>query len=556
MMKKLAIAAFLAWSGGVGARAGVPVVIERDLVIYGSSPAAISAAIKATKMGLRPIIISPKKHLGGLTVSGLGFTDSGNTSAIGGLAREFYQRIYRAYQEPTAWRWQAKRDFVAAGQDTKAMDDAEGTMWTFEPHVAEEVIDAWLQENKVDIQRGAFLDREQGVVKKDGRIVSITMRTGQIYVGRYFIDATYEGDLMAAAGVTYRVGREANAAYGETWNGNQVGILHHRHHFRDWKISPHKVPGDPSSGLCAEIDDSPPGLRGEADCRVQAYCYRLCLTDNPLNRIPFAKPDGYDSARYELLARAYARGYDETFCKFDRLANHKTDANNHGPMNFDYIGHSSEWPEGSDARREELAKEHRDYQQGLLYFVANNPAVPEAVRTAMSKWGLAKDEFTDNGGWPYELYVREGRRMVGEYVMTEHDCLGQRIHPNQGRAYGPIGMGSYSLDSHNVRRYVTEEGFVQNEGDIGVKPKRPYGIDYGAILPKRTECTNLLVPVALSATHTAFGSIRMEPVFMILGESAATAAALAAADGLAVQDVPYAALAARLVADGQRLTVR
>lgn len=555
-MKKLALAAFLAWGGGFIARAGVPAVTEWDLVIYGSSPAAISAAVKATAMGLRPVIVSPKKHLGGLTVSGLGFTDSGNTSAIGGLAREFYHRIYRAYQEPSTWRWQAKSDFSAAGQDTRAMNDDEETMWTFEPHVAERVFNAWLKENAVEIRRGEFLDREKGVIKKDGRIVSITTRTGQTYVGRYFIDATYEGDLMAAAGVAYRVGRESNAEYGETWNGNQIGVLHHRHHFRDWKISPYKVPGDPSRGLCAEIDDSVPGVRGEADRRVQAYCYRLCLTDDSRNRIPFAKPDGYDPARYELLARAYAKGYDETFWKFDRIANHKTDTNNHGPMNFDYIGHSSEWPEASDARREELAKEHRDYQQGLLYFIANDPAVPEVVRREMSSWGLARDEFVDNGGWPYEIYVREGRRMVGEYVMTEHDCFGKPSHPNQGRSYGPIGMGSYALDSHNVRRYVTAEGFVQNEGDIGVHPKKPYGIDYGAIVPKRMDCTNLLVPVALSATHIAFGSIRMEPVFMLLGESAATAAALAAADGRAVQDVPYAALAARLVADGQRLTVR
>ena len=529
---------------------------QYDLVIYGGSPAAITAAIKAKVMGLRPIIVSPKTHLGGLSVSGLGFTDSGNTSAIGGLAREFYHRVYCAYQDPSAWRWQTKESFSADGQGTRAMDDAEQTMWTFEPHVAESVFAAWLSEKGVEVRHGEFLDRENGVEKKDGRIVSITTRAGNTYSGRYFIDATYEGDLMAAAGVAYRVGREGNDEYGETWNGNQIGVLHHGHHFRDWKVSPYKVPGDSTSGLCAEVESSAPGVRGEADARVQAYCYRLCLTDDPRNRIPFEKPEGYDPARYALLARVYEHDYAETFSKFDRIANHKTDTNNHGPMNMDYIGHSSVWPEASDARRVELEKEHRDYQKGLLYFIANDLSVPERVRQEMSKWGLAKDEFVDNGGWPYELYVREGRRMVGEYVMTEHDCLDEKIHPNQGHSYGPVGMGSYALDSHNVRRYVTDEGYVQNEGDIGVKAKKPYGIDYGAIVPKRTDCTNLLVPVALSATHTAFGSIRMEPVFMILGESAATAVALAAKGGRAVQDVPYVELSARLEADGQRLQLR
>lgn len=524
-----------------------------DLVVYGSSPAAVTAAIKATDMGLKPIIVAPAQHIGGLSVSGLGFTDSGNTSAIGGLARDFYRRVYQAYQKPEAWQWQKLSDFKEGGQGTKAINHEEKTMWTFEPHIAEQVFIDWMAERKVEVRRGEFLDREKGVAKKDGRIVSIATLSGNVYSGKYFIDATYEGDLMAAAGVPYRVGREDCAEFGEHWNGNQVGVLHHRHHFRDWKISPYKVPGDPSSGLCAEVDADGPGVRGKGDKRVQAYCYRLCMTDDPRNRIPFSKPEGYDPARYTLLARCYAKGYDETFWKFDRIANHKTDTNNHGPMNADWLGGSYEWPEATYARREELAKAHRDYQMGLYYFLANDPSIPEKVRTEMSKWGLAKDEFVENGGWPYEIYIREGRRMVGEYTMTEHDCLGDPRHPAQGKAYGSIGMGSYSLDSHNVRRYVTAEGYVQNEGDIGVKPKTPYGVDYGSIVPRKADCENLLVPVALSATHTAFGSIRMEPVFMLLGESAATAAAFAAKDGRAVQDVDYGALSARLRADGQIL---
>ena len=603
-MKKLILA-----SAAVAAMCAGAGEFSADLVIYGSSPAAVSAAIKTTDMGLKAVIVSPARHVGGLSVSGLGFTDSGNTSAIGGLARDFYRRIYRAYQKPEAWTWQKREDFKSGGQDTKAMNHEEGTMWTFEPHVAEQVFAEWMAERKVEVHRGELLDRTNlragsarstvntvlspvlgdrpavntvlspvlgdrpvantvlspvlgdrpvaaGVIKKDGRIVSIRTLSGNTYSGRYFIDATYEGDLMAAAGVPYRVGREDCAEFGEHWNGNQIGVLHHRHHFRDWRISPYRVPGDPSSGLCAEVDPAPPGVKGAGDRRVQAYCYRMCMTDDPRNRIPFAKPDGYDPTRYELLGRCYAKGYKETFWKFDRIANHKTDTNNHGPLNADWLGGSTEWPEASYARRAELAKAHKDYQMGLYYYLSTDPAVPEDVRKAMAKWGLAKDEFVDNGGWPYEIYVREGRRMVGEYTMTEHDCLSDRRHPAQGRAYGPVGMGSYCLDSHNVRRYVTAEGYVQNEGDIEVHPKKPYGVDYGAILPRKSDCENLLVPVALSATHTAFGSIRMEPVFMLLGESAATAAAFAARDGRAVQDVAYPELAERLRADGQVLDLR
>ena len=529
--------------------------LTSDVVIYGSSPAAVTAAIKAKGMGLKPVIVSPEKHIGGLSVSGLGFTDSGNTAAIGGLAREFYRRIYLEYQKPETWRWQKMEDFKAGGQGTKAIRHDDKTMWTFEPHVAESVFAKWLDEKGVTVKRGEFLDREKGVAKKAERIVAIKTLSGNVYRGKYFIDATYEGDLMAAAGVPYRVGREDCSEFDEKWNGNQVGVLHHGHHFRNYNISAYKTPGDPSSGLCAEIDPGEPGVRGKGDKRVQAYCYRVCMTDNPQNRIPFAKPNGYDPARYELLGRVYAKGYGETFSKFDRIANRKTDTNNHGPFNADYLGGSYEWPEASYKRRAELAKEHRDYQMGLYYFIANDPSVPENVRKKMSQWGLAKDEFKDNGGWPYYIYVREGRRMVGEYVMTEHDCLDTPRHPSQGRSYGPIGMGSYTLDSHNVRRYVTKEGYVQNEGDIGVNPKHPYGIDYGAIVPKKADCQNLIVPVALSATHMAFGSIRMEPVFMLLGESAGTAAAFAAKDSRAVQDVPYDELAARLRSDGQVLEI-
>jgi hypothetical protein len=379
--------------------------------------------------------------------------------------------------------------------------------------------------------------------------MSITMLSGKTYTGKAFIDATYEGDLMAAAGVGYHVGREANSVYGETWNGVQTGVLHHRHHFgvlRE-KISPYVAPGDPASGVLPRIRPVPPGAYGEGDQKVQAYCYRYCVTDHPENRIPFPQPEGYDPRQYELLLRIFQAGWRETFDKFDPVPNRKTDCNNHGPFSTDNIGMNYDYPEASYARRREILREHETYQKGWLYFIANDPRVPTDAQETMRRWGLPKDEFQDNGGWPHQIYVREARRMIGAYVMTENNLLQKRPTPES------VGMGSYGIDSHNVQRYITPEGFVQNEGDIGVGLKAPYAIAYGSLLPKRDQCTNLLVPVCVSSSHIAFGSIRMEPVFMILGQSAATAAALAIDAGAAVQDVPYAKLRERLLRDGQVL---
>jgi len=315
------------------------------------------------------------------------------------------------------------------------------------------------------------------------------------------------------------------------------------------KISPYRVPGDPASGVLPRISAEPPGEYGAADHRVQAYCYRLCLTDHPANRVPFPKPDGYDPAQYELLLRIFEAGWRETFDKFDPIPNHKTDTNNHGPMSTDNLGMNYDYPEASYERRREILREHETYQKGWLYFIANDPRVPAEVREKMSRWGLAKDEFTDNGNWPHQIYVREARRMIGSFVMTENELLKKRPTPDS------VGMGSYTIDSHNVQRYITPEGHVQNEGDIGVGLKAPYEIAYGSLVPKKGECENLLVPVCVSASHLAFGSIRMEPVFMILGQSAATAAVLALDQGIAVQDVKYPDLRERLLKDGQVLEV-
>ena len=526
-----------------------PNAFESDLIIYGGTSAAITAAVQAKKMGKTVIVVSPDIHLGGLSSGGLGFTDTGDKSVIGGLAREFYHRIYMHYQKDDSWKWQKKEDYGNVGQGTPAIDGDARTMWIFEPHAAEQVFEDFVREYDIQVYRDEWLDREKGVSKSNGKIVSIKTLSGKTFEGKMFIDATYEGDLMAAAGVSYHVGRESNDTYGETWNGVQFGVYQHGHYFRD-SISPYVVPGDPSSGLLPEISDEIIAPNGSGDSKLQAYNFRMCLSRHPDNRLPFPKPDNYDPFRYELLARVYAAGWDETFDKFDPIPNLKTDTNNHGPFSTDYIGKNYTYPEASYEERKKIIKEHEDYQMGLMYFLANDPQVPEKVRNRIAEYGLAKDEFTDNGHWPHQIYVRESRRMIGTDVMTEHEVLGDR------EVISPIGMGSYHLDSHNVQRIVGPNGYVQNEGDIGVKPKEPYSISYGTIIPKEEECENLLVPVCVSSSHTAFGSIRMEPVFMILGQSAATAAALAIEDNIAVQDLPYEKIQQRLKADGQVMVLK
>lgn len=519
-----------------------------DVVIYGGTSAAVISAVQARKMGKSVIIVSPDKHLGGLSAGGLGWTDSGNKAAIGGLSRDFYHRIWLHYQSANAWKWQSPESYGNKGQGTAAIDGEQRTMWIFEPHAAEQIFEDYIREFKIPLERDEWLDRTpgKGVVREGGRITAIRSLSGKTYHGRMFIDATYEGDLMAAAGVSYHVGREANSAYGERWNGIQVGTLHHGHWFKK-PVDPYRTPGDPRSGLLPKISANPPGVKGEEDSRIQAYCFRMCLTTEEKNRIPFPKPEGYDPADYELMRRVLETGWREGFEKFDPIPNHKTDTNNHGPFSTDNIGMNYDYPEGSYERRREIIAEHERYQQGLMYFLANDPGVPEDARTQYAQWGLAKDEFVDNGGWPHQIYVREARRMIGTYVMTEHDCLDEKVTPQS------VGMGSYTLDSHNVQRYVTPEGTVQNEGDIGVGVPRPYEISYGSLVPKKSECENLLVPVCVSCSHIAFGSIRMEPVFMILGQSSATAACMSIDQGIAVQDLSYDQLSAKLLEDGQVL---
>ena len=525
-----------------------------DLVIYGGTSAAVIAAVQATDDGLDVVVVSPDEHLGGLTSGGLGWTDSGRKEVIGGLSRQFYRDLMAHYSSGDAWREQTKAEYFAHPRFERKTPVTDDAWWVFEPSVAEAVFERYVAENDLDVRRGRDqrLDRAAGVVMDGARLVSIRTLGGDTYAGRMFMDCTYEGDLMAAAGVSYAVGREPNSQYGETINGVQLGRK--KHQFPPG-ISPYVVAGDPASGLLPHVHGGDPGEQGQGDDRVQAYCFRMCLTDAPENRIPFPKPDGYDPREYELLGRVLDTGWgSNVFNKFDPAPNRKTDTNNHGPFSTDKIGGNYDYPEASYERREQIVAEHERYQKGLMWFLANDPRVPEGVRAEMSRWGLAADEFADNGHWPHQIYVREARRMVGPVVMSEPLVRGFEPVPQS------VGMGSYNMDSHNVQRYVRRGGEdgqsaddVQNEGDVQITPGGSYPISYLSIVPRQAEATNLTVPVAVSASHIAYGSIRMEPVFMILGQSAAVAVQLALEADIPLQEVPYDRLRQRLESLGQIL---
>ncbi len=496
-------------------------VIETDVLVFGGTASGVAAACTAARLGKHAVLTEFGTHIGGLTSGGLGWTDIGNKGAIGGFARDFYKRLGKHYGRDEAW-------------------------W-FEPSVAERELRALLAEAKV---RAYFSQRLASVKKDGGRIVEVTMENGNVFRARMFIDCTYEGDLMAKAGVNYMIGREANERFNETLNGIREATPKHQFLV---PVDPYVRPGDPASGLLPFIQDVPFGKAGDGDRSVQAYNFRLCLTKNPANRKAVEPPPGYDPKRYELLGR-YFEGLVKAgkkiepgeFLKFDMVTPEKTDSNNNGPFSTDFIGSNHDYAGGDYAVREKIWHAHIEYTQGLLVFLANDARVPEAFRAEMRKWGLCRDEFTDTGGWPHQMYVREARRMLGEYVMAERNCRGTE-KPDDS-----VGLGAYGMDSHNCRRLV-RNGRVENEGDVQVGVKQPYPIAYRSLVPKRGECENLLVPVCLSATHIAYGSIRMEPVFMILGQSAATAAAMAIDDQAVVQAVNYEKLRKQLREDGQIL---
>lgn len=538
-----------------------------DIVVYGGTSAGIAAAIQSSLMGKSVVVIEPSARIGGLTTGGLGQTDIGNKQVIGGISREFYQSIRRYYEKPENWKWQKKEEYMDGGQTRTAK--GEDAMWTFEPSAALKVYAEMIAREKIDIIYNQRLNRSNGVKKQGQHIVEIEMESGEKYRGKMFVDATYEGDLMAAAGVSYTIGRESNSEYGETLNGVQANKVSTtlrgtvskngiHHNFIDG-VDPYIVKGDPSSGLLPFIVEGGPGIDGHGDKGIQAYCFRMTLTDHPENRIPFKKPENYNELEYELLFRNYeaAKGAVEKMYNYgdplvpwinSAMPNRKTDTNNQKGFSTDFIGQNHDYPEASYAEREKIIERHRSYQQGLMWSLAYHPRIPEKVRNAVSKWGTCKDEYERDDGWQEQLYVREARRMVSDYVMSQRNCEGYEVIDD------PVSMAAYGMDSHHVQRFVDANGFVQNEGNVEAWGFPPYPISYRSIVPKKGECGNLLVPVCVSSTHIAFGSIRMEPVFMILGQSAAVAACMAIDEKIAVQDVEYEKLKQLLLEKGQVLT--
>lgn len=492
-------------------------VKEVDICVYGGTSAGVMAAYSAKKMGKRVVLIEPGKHLGGLTAGGLGYTDIGNKYAIGGLALDFYRRVgmhYGSFEQ-----------------------------WIFEPSVAEKTFLSYIRSANVPV---IYQYRLKKVKKQSGRILEIVVEPSEeghdagdlVINAKMFIDCSYEGDLMAKAGVSYVVGRESNELYGETFNGVQ---LMEGHQFPDG-IDPYKIPGDPSSGLLWGIGDGTLAPEGSGDQKVQAYNFRICLTNVPSNRIPVTRPENYDSTKYELLLR-YIQKVNakdlKPFLKIDRMPNGKTDINNKGPFSTDMIGMNYNYAEAGYETRKQIIEAHENYTKGLLYFIGHDSRVPLQLRAEMLEWGYPKDEYEDNDHWTPQLYVREARRMIGAYVMTQANCEGKEVVADG------IAMAAYTMDSHNCQRIVIKKDdsvMVKNEGNVEIGGFGPYPVSYRSIIPKESECLNLLVPVCLSASHIAYGSIRMEPVFMVLAQSSAVAASLAIERKVALQQLDVKAI--------------
>jgi hypothetical protein len=492
-------------------------IVDADVCVYGGTSAGVIAAYTAQKLGKRAILIEPGKHLGGMSSGGLGYTDIGNKFAITGLARDFYRRVGKHY--------------------------GKFEQWIFEPHVAEQTFNDYVQRGGFPV---VFETRIEEVLKDGNRIMEIVLESSSdsttsntIVRAKMFIDCSYEGDLMAKAGVPYVTGREDNSEHSETINGFQ---LLDGHQFPGG-IDPYKIKGKPKSGLLWGVSTDSLAKKGAGDKKIQAYNFRICLTGEPGNRVPITRPDDYDSTRYELLLRLFEAQSDRRklndYFIWTRMPNNKTDINNRGGFSTDMIGMNYDYPDADYAERARIIKAHENYTKGLLYFYGHDPRVPEKLRDEMSMWGYPKDEYTDNNNWSPQLYIREARRMIGEYVMTQHNCQGKR------RVHDGVGLAAYTMDSHNVQRIVVN-GQVKNEGNVEVGGFGPYPISYRAITPKEDDAQNLLVPVCLSATHIAYGSIRMEPVFMVLAQSAATAATMAIDEGSSVQDVNVKSLQTEL----------
>jgi hypothetical protein len=539
-----------------------PMSATYDIVIYGSTPAAIVAAIQTTRMNKTAAIICPTNHIGGMITSGLGWTDSKNGNAIGGIAREFFNRVYNYYESDSAWSQGTRAQYVSqniAAQPGVAIDEKDQVQWTFEAHVAEQILEDWVGELNISIFRNeSLIASADSVIKKGNRIVSIKTQSGQVYDALMFIDASYEGDFMAAAGISYTIGRESRAEFSESLAGVQIAADDSYQ-----GMSPYLTDGDPNSGLIQGIDrvltaTDAQELNGTADnIRLQAFNYRVSLTQQSDNQVPFSQPQNYDESSYEILFRYIEAGDNLVpFFTSQLMPNKKTDTNSNGQVSTDFLGgnydavNETNYIEESLEKRTAIANNYKTYTQGFFWTLANHPRVPETIRNSTSTWGYAKDEWASNGNWPYDIYIREARRMQGNYTMTQSDVQS----PKGFGTDSIIGLGSYTLDVHEAERIVIGS-VIQNEGLIHVPVSNPFPIPFGSIVPSSNSVTNFLNPVTMSSTHVAFAAIRLEPTYMIMGQSAATAAVLAIEQCVNIQDVDRQSLSDRLEADEQVLSL-
>ena len=523
--------------------AGSAAPIETEVCIYGGTSAGVIAAVQVAKMGKRVALVEAGQHLGGMSVEGLGGTDIDNqpfqnSPAVGGLALEFYRRMSAHYGRSEKF----EAMLAARGKDT--------SLWRFEPHVAEAVFNAWVKEAGVKVLRGHRLKEMDGVTKDGVRITALHFENGVEVRAKVFIDATYEGDLLAFAGISFAVGREGNAKYGETNNGIRTDTTLKQF---DKPINPYKIQGNAKSGVIYGVQDVPLGEQGATDESIQGYCFRLCLTRTATNRMEIEKPAGYTPAHYEMQRRYLAAGGVIT-APGRAVPNDKTDPGSWHSLAGNFTGWNHRYPIANYAERETMLRTSRDHIHGLYWFMAHDEAVPAKQREAWGAWGLCKDEFTDNGGWPRAFYVRNGRRMVGDFVLTEAQL--RKVNPEP--VNDSVGMIWWPPDFHSARCLV-KDGRVWNEGAVFNVSKEPdwipCGIPYRCLVPKVSECTNLLSPTCPSSSYVAYGAYRIEFTFMVAAQSAATAAVMALDEGLRVQDVAYPKLCAALLADRQVLKV-
>ena len=487
-----------------------------DVLVYGGTPGGVIAAVAAARAGADVALIEPSAHVGGMMSNGLSWTDRGDVGVIGGIVDEFFDR-------------------------TQALEGSVRGRYAFQPKTAEAVFKQMLSQAGVTVYYGERLAEGGGAVTKSGtRITAIRLESGASLAAHVFIDASYEGDLLARAGVAYRVGREAVEEFGEPLAG----------------VRPAQVVMSVPPGLDPGFPLSAPGPVGSADERIQGSNYRLCLSTNAANQVPFPQPAGYDPARYDINVEYWsqlaASGQSPNLhwaMHVDLLVNQKWDLNEFALLSLGLPGANHGYPEGTYAQRTAIDAYHEDYQKGFLYFLANDPNVPSALQDQVNAFGLCADEFTDNESWPRLLYLREGRRMVGRHVLTQLDIGTLRSKPDI------IGMASYRLDSHAVSRWIDGQGRLVAEGSFGAGGvSQRWAIPYRSITPERAQASNLLVPVAAAASHVAHASLRMEPSYMIMGQAAGTAAAMAAASGTDVQVLSVSALQNALKATGSVLT--